>query len=164
VFADLPVNIDDPLERLRAISEQMAGVKESNQAVAAEALTSLTGFAPPMLLSLAGRLGTKLSQHNVNTVTTNVPGPQSPLYAVGRRMLRTYPYVPLGMQLRITVAIFSYYGDVTFGITGDYDGAPDIEILAEGIDLGMVELMAAEQSATIIDMRAPAPVEDTAET
>jgi WS/DGAT/MGAT family acyltransferase len=161
MFADLPVNIDDPLERLRAISEQMAGVKDSKQAVAAEALTDLTGFAPPMLLSLAGRLGTKLSQHSVNTVTTNVPGPQVPLYAVGRTMVRSYPYVPLGLQLRITVAIFSYDGDVTFGITGDYDGAPDIEILAEGINLGMVELLAAEQTATIIGMRAPAPVEQT---
>jgi WS/DGAT/MGAT family acyltransferase len=164
MFADLPVNIDDPLERLRAISEQMAGVKDSKQAVAAEALTNLTGFAPPMLLSLAGRLGTKLSQRSVNTVTTNVPGPQVPLYAVGRRMVETYPYLPLGLQMRMTVAIFSYDGEVSFGITGDYDWAQDIEVLAEGINLGMVELLAAEQSATIIDMRSQAPVEEATKT
>jgi diacylglycerol O-acyltransferase len=58
------------------------------------------------------------------------------------------------MQLRIAVAIFSYDGDVSFGITGDYDGAPDIEVLADGITTGMGELLASEQSATIIDLRA----------
>jgi hypothetical protein len=79
-------------------------------------------------------------------------------------MTNSYPYLPLGLQMRITVAIFSYDGDLSFGITGDYDWAADIEILAEGINLGVIELLAAEQSATIIDMRSQAPVEERAET
>jgi WS/DGAT/MGAT family acyltransferase len=155
VFAELPVHMPDPLDRLRAISAQMAGLKESNQAVAGEALTELSGFAPPILLSLAGRLGTKVSQRTINTVTTNVPGPQLPLYALGRRMVKTYPYVPLGIQMRIGVAIFSYDGDVTFGITGDYDGAADIAILADGITAGIAEMNAIDQppAADIIDLR-----------
>ncbi len=153
VFADLPVGIADPVERLDSLSAQMSGLRESKQAMAAESLTHLAGFAPPMLLSLAGRLGTKVAQNTVNTITTNVPGPQIPLYAAGRRMLEIFPYVPLGLQLRIGVAIFSYDGDVTFGITGDYDSAPDIKVLAEGIDAGMTELLSANRSHSVIDLR-----------
>ncbi|HMC40511.1 MAG TPA: wax ester/triacylglycerol synthase family O-acyltransferase, partial [Acidimicrobiales bacterium] len=153
IFADLPVHIENQIDRLRCIAAQTDGLKQSKQALAGEVLSSLSGFAPPMLLSLAGRLGTKVSQHTVNTVTTNVPGPQIPLYARGRRMLEVYPYVPLGMQLRIGVAIFSYDGKVGFGITGDYDTAPDIDLLAEGIERAMGELLAIEPEGVIIDLR-----------
>jgi hypothetical protein len=157
VFADLPVQIADPVARLRVISDQMAGLKESKQALTGEVLSSLSGFAPPLLLSLGGRLATKAPQHTVNTVTTNVPGPQIPLYAVGRRMLEVYPYVPLGIRLRIAVAIFSYDGRVTFGVTGDYDGAADIEVLAQGIEQAMADLLAIDADGVIIDMRRPGP-------
>ena len=120
------------MERLHAITAQMEGLKESKQAVAGEALTSMSGFAPPVLLALGMRLATRVAQRNVNTVTTNVPGPQIPLYVVGRRMLKAYPYVPLAGQIRIGVAIFSYDGQVNFGITGDYDTTADIDVLAAG--------------------------------
>lgn len=156
LFADLPVDLADPVARLRAVSTQMADLKDSKQALAGEALISLTGFAPPMLLSLAGRLGTKIPQQRVNTVTTNVPGPQVPLYAAGRRMLEAYPYVPLGLRLRIGVAIFSYDGRVTFGITGDYDGASDIAVLAQGIEQAMAELLVLDPDGVVIDLRRPA--------
>jgi diacylglycerol O-acyltransferase / wax synthase len=142
MFASLPVGLADPVECLRAISAQMDGLKESKQAVAGEALTSLTGFAPPMLLALGTRLATRAPQRNINTVTTNVPGPQAPLYAAGRRMLKAYPYVPLAGQMRVGVAIFSYDGQVNFGVTGDYDSAPDIDVLCDGIRAGMGELLA----------------------
>ena len=141
MFADLPVGVSDPVERLELVSAQLAGLKESKQAVAGEALTSLSGFAPPILLALGARLATKAAQRNVNTVTTNVPGPQLPLYVLGRRMRTALPYVPLGVQCRIGVAIFSYDGQVTFGVTGDYDTAPDIQVLCDGIEAGMAELL-----------------------
>lgn len=153
VFADLPVHLGDPVARLRALSDQMSDLKESRRALAGEALISLSGFAPPMLLSLGGRLATKIPQQSVNTVTTNVPGPQIPLYAAGRRMLESYPYVPLGLRLRVGVAIFSYDGKVTFGITGDYDGASDIDVLAQGIEQAISELLAIDPDAVIIDLR-----------
>jgi diacylglycerol O-acyltransferase len=137
MFAELPVGIDDPAERLRTITVQMAGLKESKEAVAGEALTSLSGFAPPMLLALGMRLASRVAQRNVNTVTTNVPGPQLPLYVAGRRMVTAYPYVPLAGQVRIGVAIFSYDGQVTFGITGDWDTTADLDVLARGIENGM---------------------------
>jgi WS/DGAT/MGAT family acyltransferase len=141
MFAELPVGIADPAKRLAAISAQMEGLKESKEAVAGEALTSLSGFAPPMLLALGMRLATRVAQRNVNTVTTNVPGPQLPLYVAGKKMLRAYPYVPLAGQVRVGVAIFSYDGKVTFGITGDRDTTADLHVLRSGIEEGMDELL-----------------------
>lgn len=141
MFAELPVGIADPVERLHAITLQMEGLKDSKQAVAAEALTSMSGFAPPMLLALGMRLATRLPQRNVNTVTTNVPGPQIPLYMQGRRMLEAYPYVPLAGQVRLGVAIFSYNGQVNLGITGDYDTTADIDVLSRGFEEGMKALL-----------------------
>ena len=76
MFADLPVSLADPVERLATVRAQMQDLKESHQAVAGSTLTSLGGFAPAMLLALAGRVATRTPQHAVNTVTTNVPGPQ----------------------------------------------------------------------------------------
>jgi WS/DGAT/MGAT family acyltransferase len=142
MFAELPVGVSDPVECLAAIRSQMDDLKESKQAVAAETLTSLSGFAPPMLLALGARLFAGLDQATVQTVTTNVPGPQTSLYAAGRRMLTARPYVPLAGSVRIGVAIFSYAGQLNFGITGDFEGAPDIDVLAHGIETGMQELLA----------------------
>jgi diacylglycerol O-acyltransferase / wax synthase len=142
MFAALPVGIDDPAERLRVITVQMTGLKESKEAVAGEVLTSLSGFAPPMLLALGMRLATRVAQRNVNTITTNVPGPQLPLYVAGRRMISAYPYVPLAGQIRIGLAIFSYDGQVTFGITGDWETAEDLDVLGTGIESGMRTMVA----------------------
>lgn len=141
MIAELPVGIADPVDRLHAVSAQLADLKESRQALAGEALTSLSGFAPSMLLALGARIATKTAQRNVNTVTTNVPGPQLPLYLAGRRMLTAYPYVPLAAQCRIGVAIFSYDGEVNFGVTGDYDAVPDIDVLSRAIRQGMDDLV-----------------------
>ncbi|HWE65853.1 MAG TPA: wax ester/triacylglycerol synthase family O-acyltransferase [Acidimicrobiales bacterium] len=141
MFAELPVNIEDPAERLAAITVQMDGLKDSKQALAGEALTSMSGFAPPMLLAMGMRLATRAAQRNVNTVTTNVPGPQFPLYAAGRKMIRAFPYVPLGGQIRIGIAIFSYDGEVNFGITGDYDTTPDLDVLSGAIEDGMSQMV-----------------------
>ncbi len=141
MFAELPVGIDDPVKRLAAIREQMDELKEKKQAVAAEALTSLSGFAPPLLLALGGRVFARVNQSNIQTVTTNVPGPPKPMYAAGRRMLHAMPYVPLAGSVRIGVAIFSYAGELNFGVTGDYDTAADISVLCHGIEEGMEELL-----------------------
>jgi diacylglycerol O-acyltransferase / wax synthase len=142
MFAELPIGIGDPVERLHAITAQMEGLKESKQAVAGEALTSMGGFAPPMLLALGMRLATRVAQRNVNTVTTNVPGPQMALYVAGCRMVKAYPYVPLAGQIRIGIAIFSYDGQVNFGITGDHDTTEDLDVLCGGIEGGMDRLLA----------------------
>jgi diacylglycerol O-acyltransferase len=153
MFAELPIELEDPRERLASLHQQMQELKRSNQAVAAERLTALGGFAPAMLLALAGRVGSRLPQSSINTVTTNVPGPQQPLYLVGRRMLEAFPFVPLGGSVRIGVAIFSYDGGINFGVTGDRDSAADIGVLCRGIEQGIAELLDA-QSATSPGARA----------
>ncbi len=134
VFARLPVGIDDPAERLAEIRQQMDGIKSSKQAVAGDALSQLSGFAPPMLLALGSRLATRSARLNMDTATTNVPGPQTPLYTLDRRLIASYPYVPIVGTIRIVVAIFSYDGQLYFGVTGDRDFAGDVDILTAGIE------------------------------
>jgi diacylglycerol O-acyltransferase len=141
MFAELPVNVRDPVARLQVISAQMEGLKESREALAGQVLTSMAGFAPPMLLALGLRVATNVPQRALNTVTTNVPGPQFPLYVRGRKMLKSYPYVPLWGQIRITIAIFSYLGQVNFGVTADYDTTPDVDVVCRGIEHGLQELL-----------------------
>ena len=145
MFAELPVGISDPAQRLAAVRRQMEGLKESRQAIGGEVLTSMTGFAPAMLLDLAGRVATRMPQRNVNTVTTNVPGPQHPLFFSGGRMLECFPFVPLGGHVRVGIAIFSYDGALNYGVTGDYDNSPDIGVLCAGIERGLAELLALAQ-------------------
>ena len=149
MFADLPVGIDDPVERLASVRRQMEQLKRSNEAVAGDVLVGLSGFAPAMLLALGLRTATHVPQRNVNTVTTNVPGPQRPLYAAGRRMLECLPYVPLAGHVRVGVAIFSYDGGLSFGVTGDYDRAPDIGVLCRGIERSMAALLEAAEAREV---------------
>ncbi len=151
VFAGMPVGLDGPLERLAAIRGEMDGIKESKQAVAGGTLVSLSGFAPPLLLALGSRVVARAPRMNVHTATTNVPGPQHPVQTMGRRMLESYPYIPVVGSVRIVVAIFSYDGGLYFGVTGDADGAPDIDILTAGIETGMRDLV------VLTDPPAPAP-------
>jgi WS/DGAT/MGAT family acyltransferase len=141
MFAEMPVGIADPVERLDAIKAQMKHLKAAKGAVAGEVLTGLTGFTPPMLLAAAERLVARVPQRNLNLVTTNVPGPQRPLYNMGRRLLELYPYVPIQGQMRIGIAIYSYDGSLGFGITADYDGVPDAAVCARGIEDGLAELV-----------------------
>jgi diacylglycerol O-acyltransferase / wax synthase len=142
VFARLPVGLEDPVQRLEVIRAQMDGLKRSKQAVAGDVLVSLSGFAPPLLLALGSRAVIRAAGANMDTATTNVPGPQQPVRTLGRRLLESYPYVPVVGSIRIVVAIFSYDGGLYFGVTGDHDGAADIDVLTTGIERGMDELLA----------------------
>ncbi|MDQ1636215.1 MAG: diacylglycerol O-acyltransferase / wax synthase [Frankiaceae bacterium] len=147
MFAELPIGLEDPVERLHSISEQLKGLKESQQAVAGETLTSLAGFAPPALLAAGTRVALRMPQRSLNTVTTNVPGPRVQLYAAGRKMLEAFPYVPLAGQVRVGVAIFSYLDSLNFGITGDYDSNPDLDVLPQGITAGLADLKKAAEAS-----------------
>ncbi len=142
LFADLPVAIADPAERLAAVRTHLDELKRSHEAVAGDTFVGFTGAAPALLLSLGLRMFALAQQRMVQTVTTNVPGPQQPLYAAGRRMLECYPYVPVGLNVRVGVAIFSYDGTLHFGVTGDYDEAREVEVLAAGIEDAMAQMRA----------------------
>jgi diacylglycerol O-acyltransferase len=97
----------------------------------------------------------RVTQRNMNTVVTNVPGPTIPLYADGREMLEYLPFVPLGPGVRIGVAILSYNGRLGFGVTGDFDTAPDIDVVADGIEAAIVTLLdlaAGRPSDVVVDL------------
>ncbi len=145
VLANLPVQEPDPLRRLELVREQMDQVKGTHQEAGAQLLTQVLGFAPTLLLALGSRAAFRLPQPLVQTVTTNVPGPQFPLFILGRQMVEAHPYVPIGDNVRIAVAIFSYLGRFSFGITADASSAPDLGILARGIHRGLAELEGSRQ-------------------
>ena len=152
MIAELPVGLDDPAARLAAIREQMTDLKESHQAEAGKAITEIANVTPPALLALSLRASAAMlrraPQRSVNTVTTNVPGPRVPLYACGRELLEYFPFVPLSHGVRTGVAILSYNRKVAFGVTGDWDTVPDIDVLTEGIEAGMKDLREAARHGT----------------
>jgi len=88
-----------------------------------------------------------LPQREIVTVTTNVPGPAFPLYAMGRKLIEIIPYVPIATRLRTGISIFSYCGNLTFGVTGDYATTPDLDVLARGIEDNLAALLAAAGQA-----------------
>jgi diacylglycerol O-acyltransferase len=145
MMAPLPVWCEDPVERLRILTGEMGDLKASGQAVGAEILTKLTDFAPSTIASQAARL--QPAQRFFNLVVTNVPGPQFPLYVLGRKMESIFPMVPLARRQALCVGIMSYNGQVNFGLIGDYDAMADLDSF--GLDL---EAATAEIVAT-----APAP-------
>ncbi len=141
MWVPLPVGVTDATSRLRRISHATIGVKESGQAVGAQVLTELTAFAPPTILAQAMRLQAR--QRFFNLVVTNVPGPQFPLYLQGHRLEAVYPLVPLAENTAIGIAIMSYNGQITFGLTSDYDALGDVELLAEQLHSAIDQLVAA---------------------
>jgi hypothetical protein len=140
MWALLPVGITDPVERLRQIRGSMEGIKESGQAVGAQVLTELSGFAPPTIMAQAARLQAR--QRLFNLVVTNVPGPQFPLYVLGRELAAIYPMVPLAENTALGIAIMSYNGQLNFGLTADYDALEDAETVADELR-GAIEELAA---------------------
>ncbi len=136
----LPVYVEDPVARLRAVRAGMDDLKKSKQAVGAEALASVQSFAPPTLLAQASRLN--FSTRLFNLIVTNVPGPQVPIYTRGREMQDVFPVAFLPEDHALAIAIMSYNGKVNFGLLGDYDALPDLQTLADGIEQSLAELVA----------------------
>jgi diacylglycerol O-acyltransferase / wax synthase len=136
----LPVYIADPIARLRAVRAAMDGLKESKQAVGAEVLTGVQSFAPPTILAQASRLN--FSTRLFNLIVTNVPGPQLPLYVRGREMHDVFPVAFLPKGHGLAVAIMSYNGQMNFGLLGDYDALPDLDVIGDGIEASLAELLA----------------------
>jgi WS/DGAT/MGAT family acyltransferase len=140
----LPVYIEDPVERLRSVRAAMDGLKESKQAVGAEVLAGVQNFAPPTVLAQASRLN--FSTRLFNLLVTNVPGPQFPLYVLGRELEAVFPVAFLPKDHALAIAIMSYNGQMSFGLLGDYDALPDIGVVAEGIEASLGELVALARS------------------
>jgi WS/DGAT/MGAT family acyltransferase len=141
MWAPLPVGVEDPAECLRQISVEMKKLKESGQAVGAQALVNLAGFAPPTILSQAARLQAR--QRFFNLVVTNVPGPQFPLYLLGHRLQVLYPVVPLARRQALGIAVMSYDGHLGFGLLADYDALPGLEGIVRDLRLAIASLARA---------------------
>lgn len=143
VLAPLPVMQMDPVARLYRIMGEMAGLKESRQAVAADNLVRLAGYAPPNLHALAARLAS--GQQRYNLALSNAPGPQDPRYLHGVVMESSYPYIPLAGDCALSIALTSYAGRMFVGLVGDWDGMPDLDTLGEFLAEAVSDLLDAAQ-------------------
>lgn len=139
--ASLPVGEGDAVARLRTVVDGMRQLKESGAAVGADLLLQMTNYAPPTVLSAASRLVVR--SRAVNLTVTNVPGPQFDLYCMGSRVLEAFPYVQILDGQALTVAVVSFAGQLGFGLTGDRDVLPDLDVLGGGIADGFAELRRA---------------------
>ena len=144
----LPVEVVDDVDRLHAIRREIAELKAGHESEAGEALVALGRFVPFGLASRAARAALALPQREVVTVTTNVPGPRTPLYALGRQLIEMTPYVPIATRLRTGVAIITYCDRLTIGLTGDYDTTSDLGVLARGIEESFARLAKAAAAAS----------------
>ena len=140
-FVDLPVGEPGASMRLHQIAFAMRQQMEGGQAVGAESLAGLAGFASPTLHSLGARLGSAMSRRLFNLVITNVPGPQQPLYAGDALMLSTYPVMPLARGQAVSIGLTSYDGGVYFGLNGDRDAMPDLDVLGQCLIDSLAELV-----------------------
>jgi diacylglycerol O-acyltransferase / wax synthase len=145
----LPIYIADPVGRLRFVSQAMDGLKESKQALGAEVIAGAQNFAPPTILAQASRLN--FSTRLFNLIVTNVPGPQFPLYVLGREMLQAIPVAFLPENHALAIAIMSYNGQMNFGLLGDFDALPDIDQIGATIEEELAGLVAMAREM------APAP-------
>jgi diacylglycerol O-acyltransferase / wax synthase len=152
--APLPVYIADPVRRLQTVTRAMQGLKQSKQALGAEVITRFNDFAPPTLLAQAARIN--FSTRLFNLVVTNVPGPQMPLYVLGRELQDIFPVGFLPPHQALFVAIMSYNGGDNFGLLADYDTMDDVEVIAEAIERSIAELADAAEAAEQEPEPAPA--------
>jgi len=152
MMAPLPVWCEDPVARLDIVREQLKGLKSGGQAVGAQVLTQMSGFAPMTIMEQASRLSAR--QRFFNLVVTNVPGPQIELYLQGKRLIDAFPMVPLAKNQALGVALLSYAGRINFGLVGDYDLLWDLDQFAEDVQESLAEL-ANEADVELTSATAP---------
>ena len=146
-FVDLPVGEPRASMRLHQIAFAMRQQMEGGQAVGAESLAGLAGFASPTLHSLGARLGMAMSRRLFNLIITNVPGPQQPLYAGDALMLSTYPVMPLARWQAVSIGVTSYDGGVYFGLNGDRAAMPDLDVLGQCVVDALAELVESRDAS-----------------
>lgn len=167
MLAFLPVHLADPVERLRSVHDHLAELKAGGEADAAAAMTNLAIHEPFAPISWGVRLAARLPQRTIVTVTTNVPGPRKPLYLLGRKAVEILPYVPIAARLRTGVSVFTYCDRIAFGVTGDYEHAPEVDLIASAISQGIQELVDIYQqqprtrTRQTVPRSAPAPKKGT---
>jgi diacylglycerol O-acyltransferase / wax synthase len=159
LIVPLPVHLSDPVEQLTAVRTEVAALKHRGEAAVGQAAAELASYVPYPIASLT-RFGFRFPLRDIVTVTTNVPGPRQTLYCLGRPLMEIIPYVPIASSVRIGVAIFSYCDQITFGITGDYDTTPDLDVLAWGITDGVAALLKVAAESPSSQRQREEPVSD----
>jgi diacylglycerol O-acyltransferase / wax synthase len=146
LFIHLPVAEDRPLARYARQVQEAESLKSGSQALGSRALIDLAGHAPPVIHTFLARslFATRL----FNVTITNVPGPQAPLYAFGSRLIDVWPLVPLAAEHAVALAVFSYDGQVFFALNADRDAVPDVDVLTEGIEAEIAELLELTSART----------------
>jgi WS/DGAT/MGAT family acyltransferase len=139
LVAPLPVDVADPVARLRLVQEAMTGLKESRMALGAEVIAGAQEFAPPTILAQSTRMNFSTRAYNV--LVTNIPGPQVPLHLLGRELAEIYPLAFLAGDRALAVAVMSYNGTVGFGLIADLDKLADLDVLAEGFEETLAEYL-----------------------
>ncbi|AHH19668.1 acyltransferase, WS/DGAT/MGAT family [Nocardia nova SH22a] len=140
VIADLPVDIEDPVRRLRAVHERIARHRSRGEAEAEGSLLTLADRLPAGAAAWVFRVATRFPQRGISALATNVPGPAHHLTIAGSEVREVWPAMPVAMRIRTTVAMLSYAGRFTFGITGDFDSTPDIDLIPAAIADQIAEL------------------------
>jgi diacylglycerol O-acyltransferase / wax synthase len=138
---NLPVGEPSPVVRLHQVSYALKAHRDTGRAVAADRLAGVAGFAPTTFHALGGRVAAAEARRAFDIVITNVPGPQFPLYAAGARMLESYPVPPLLPGQALAIGVTSYDGAVYFGLTGDRDAVPDLDVLGQCLGEALEELV-----------------------
>jgi WS/DGAT/MGAT family acyltransferase len=136
----LPVDEPDPVKQLELVHRRLTRAKGSGQREGGSAVVAAAGSIPFALSAWAIRLLTRLPQNSVTALATNVPGPRGQQRVLGRRVQEILPIPPIALHLRTGIAMVSYAGRFSFGITADYDSAPDVDALARGIEDGVQRL------------------------
>jgi diacylglycerol O-acyltransferase / wax synthase len=148
----LPVGEPSPVVRLHQVSYALKAHKETGRAVAADRIARVSGFAPTTFHALGTRVAAAAPRRGFDLVVTNVPGPQFPLYAAGSLMTESYPVQPLLPDHAMAIGVTSYDGGVYFGLTGDRDAVPDLDVLGQCVTEALEELV---ESASPTRPRAP---------
>jgi diacylglycerol O-acyltransferase len=157
----LPIGETSPVVRLHQVSYALKAHKETGRAVAADRLAGVAGFAPTTFHALGSRVAAEQVRRGFNLVVTNVPGPQFPLYAAGAQMLESYPVPPLLPGHALAIGVTSYDGHVYYGLNGDRDALPDLDVLGQCLVESLEELV---DSASESRPRAPRGRKQTAPT
>lgn len=140
-LVDLPVGTMSPKRRLAEVRKGTRHLKDSMMAASVDAIVGIGGYAPGGMLAAAARLVSRGPWFNL--VVSNIPGPQQPMYLAGARLVASYPSMPLGENSALSIACSSLGGTMAFGLTGDWDGMPDIDPLAAWIEESLADLCKA---------------------
>jgi WS/DGAT/MGAT family acyltransferase len=139
----VPLSIRQPRKLLAAVHKRTEFLKHVHAAELVSLAGGLIGMFPTSVQGLAGPIASQLPITPFNLVCTNVPGPQSPLYLLGHKMLEWYPYVPVGGEMAVNCAILSYDGKIYFGFSGDVHAAPDLKRMENLLQISFAELRQA---------------------